>query len=167
MQTNFYIHQPCCIIILKNVKYLVDHNLFDLKEVLQFLIESYKSYSLYYNNEMTLEIDVLDSTELKGKERKLFNTIDVQKTVKTNTNYVNRLIKGENLLIGAATVGEGSGKVVTIIRRGYDNPFDTYDQETLESILAYAVILFDAIVMIELFHENNLFDEWKGGKSQD
>lgn len=151
----------------ENVKYLFDNNLFDLKEVLQFLTESYKTYSLFYNNEMTLEIDVLDSTELRGKERKLFNAIDAQKNIKTNTNYVNRLIRGENLLIGTATVGEGSGKVVTIIRRGYDNPFDTYDQETLESILAYAVIVFDTIVMIQLFQENSIFDGVKGGKSQD
>jgi|SRR5690625_2733940 len=144
----------------ENVKYIMDNQLDDFKEVLQFLVESYKEYSLQYNNELTLEIDVLKPTELKEREEKLFKFLDGQKVVKANTSYVNRLIKGENILLGLASIQEeNSGKFAVIVRRGYDYPFDTYDQETLESIIGYAVILFDTTVMIQLLQESSVLAE--------
>src|SRR5690625_2653958 len=85
-------------------------------------------------------------------------TVDEQKIVKANTSYLNRLINGENLLIGSVSLGERSEKVAIVVRRGYDYPFDTYDQETIESIIAYALILFDTTVMIQLLDENNFFN---------
>ncbi|MBY7144529.1 hypothetical protein KFZ56_16010 [Virgibacillus sp. NKC19-3] len=143
----------------ENVKYLIDNQLMDLKQVLQFLAYSYKNYSLQYNNELTLEIDVLEPTELKGRERKLYQAINGQNIIKANTTYENRLIQGDNLLLGTANVGEDSDKATVVVRREYDYPFDTYDQETLESIIGYAVILFDTAIMIQLFHENGMYTE--------
>lgn len=142
----------------ENVKFLIDNQLSDFKQVLQFLGESYKNYSVQYNNELTLEIDILRATELKGREKRLFKTVDEQKIVKANTSYLNRLINGENLLIGSVSLGERSEKVAIVVRRGYDYPFDTYDQETIESIIAYALILFDTTVMIQLLDENNFLN---------
>lgn len=143
----------------ENVKFILDNQFVDFKQVLQFLVESYKNYSLQYNNELTLEIDVLGPTELKGRERKLFKALDEQKVVKENTSYVNRLIKGENILLGSASVVEGFDKFVVVVRRGYDYPFDTYDQETLESIIGYAIILFDTAVMIQILQEKSVLGE--------
>lgn len=143
---------------MENVKFLVDNELLDFIQVLQFLVKSYKNYSVQYNNELTLEIEILKTTELKGKEKKLFRAVDEQKVTKANTFYMNRLIKGENLLIGSVRLEESSEKIAIVVRRGYDYPFDTYDQEIIESIIAYAIILFDTTVMIQLFHEQNVFD---------
>ncbi|WP_373893717.1 hypothetical protein [Virgibacillus sp. CBA3643] len=143
----------------ENVKYLIDNQLMDLKQVLQFLAYSYKNYSLQYNNELTLEIDVLEPTELKGRERKLYQAINRQNIIKANTTYENRLIQGDNLLLGTANVGEEADKATIVVRREYDYPFDTYDQETLESIIGYAVILFDTAIIIQLFHENGMYTE--------
>ena len=70
------------------------------------------------------------------------------------------MIKGENLLLGLASVQEDNfEKFAVVVRRGYDYPFDTYDQETLESIIGYATILFDTTVMIQLLQENSVLDE--------
>lgn len=49
--------------------------------MLQFLVDSYKNYSVQYNNELTLEIDILKSTELKGREKKLFRAVDEQNEI--------------------------------------------------------------------------------------
>ncbi|WHX26283.1 hypothetical protein QNH47_00070 [Virgibacillus halodenitrificans] len=99
----------------ENVKYLINNQLLDLKQILQFLAESYKNYSLQYNKELPLEVDVLLPSELKGrKERALFRSIDSQKVIKANTCYTNRLVRGENILLGIAVVGEG-GMITRLI----------------------------------------------------
>lgn len=79
-------------------------------------------------------------------------------TIKTNVAYNNRLIIGENLMLGTIA-GEGSDKVSLIIHHGYNYPFDTYGQATIESIIWYVVILFDALIMIQLIQENSVFKE--------
>lgn len=71
---------------------------------------------------------------------------------KSNTAYLNRLISGLNLMIGVASISD-TDEAIIVARRGYESPFDIYDQETFESILGYAVILFDMIVMGQLLHE--------------
>ncbi|WP_449355284.1 hypothetical protein ACUL41_04015 [Virgibacillus natechei] len=57
-----------------------------------------------------------------------------------------------NLMIGVASISD-TDEAIIVARRGYESPFDIYDQETFESILGYAVILFDMIVMGQLLHE--------------
>ncbi|WP_373893657.1 hypothetical protein [Virgibacillus sp. CBA3643] len=55
-------------------------------------------------------------------------------------------------MIGVASISD-TDEAIIVARRGYESPFDIYDQETFESILGYAVILFDMIVMGQLLHE--------------
>lgn len=143
----------------ENVKYLLDNDFSELGQVLQFLAESYKENALEYNDELKLEINVVSPHELKGRtEKKLYDTIHKQLRVKSNTAYSNRLIGDENILVGSTSVFETEEDVAIVVRRGYDNPFDVYDQETVENILGYAAILFDTILMIKIMDENNLLD---------
>lgn len=139
-----------------NVKYLLENNLIEFKQVLQFLADSYKNSALEYNDELTLEVDVINFNELAGrKEGKLFNAIKKQSPVKSNTIFRNRLINGENLLVGSISVSD-TQDLVMVVRRGYEHPFDIYDQETIESILGYATVLFDTVIMIQIMTKNNL-----------
>jgi len=62
------------------------------------------------------------------------------------------LIKGENTLVGLISISDDE-QVCVIVHREYEDPFDVYDQETIESILGYATILFDTIIMYELITE--------------
>lgn len=135
----------------ENVLYLLENDFTELEEVLRFITESYKETALHYNDDLVLEIEVVSPVDINEKQvLKLYKTINRKFFVSTNTVYVNRILKGHNLLVGVISLEE-IGEVVMIVRRDYANPFDTFDQETFESILSYASILFDTVTMISLF----------------
>lgn len=142
----------------ENVRYLLANSFFELKEVLRFLTDSYKANTLEYSNKLALTIDIVEPSELRGREeRKLYKSLSQQEVVKSRTAYINRLIKGENILLGIVPVTD-TDEAVVVVRREYDQPFDMYDQETFESILGYAMILFDTIIMVQLLNENDILD---------
>jgi hypothetical protein len=142
----------------ENVRYLLDNDFSELKQVLQFLTDSYKENALQYHNELTLTIDVMDPSDINGREeKKLYISINQQQVPNSNTAYTNRLLSGENLLVGSISVGD-TEEAVMIVKRGYNEPFDIYDQETFESILGYAIILFDTIIMFNILQDNNILD---------
>ncbi|MBU5468586.1 hypothetical protein KQI49_17385 [Virgibacillus sp. MSJ-26] len=145
---------------IENVRYLLENNLFELKQLVEFLAESYKNNALEYNNELTLVVDVVAPSEIKGREKRLFQSLINQRIPKANTVYNNRLIRGENLLIGHISISDDD-EAVMIVRRGYEHPFDIYDQETFESILGYASILFDTITMLQVLNNDNILTEHK------
>lgn len=137
---------------------IIANNFFDLKQVLQFLSDSYKNNTYDYSEKLALSIHIVEPSELQGREeRKLYKSLRQQKTPKSKTAYINRLIRGENILVGVISEKD-TNDVVMIVRREYDKPFDTYDQETFESILGYAMILFDTIIMIQLLNENDILN---------
>lgn len=126
--------------------------------MLQFLTDSYKANTLEYSNKLALTIDIVEPSELRGREeRKLYKSLSQQEVVKSRTAYINRLIKGESILLGIVPVTD-TDEAVVVVRREYDQPFDMYDQETFESILGYAMILFDTIIMVQLLNENDILD---------
>lgn len=138
----------------ENVRYVLDNELYELKQVVQFLTESYRNNVLKYNKEITLTMDVVDPEDLQSRdEKKLFQSIMNQRIIKTNTVYQNRLLTGDNVLVGVISVTEAE-RAAVVVRREYEHPFDIYDQETIEAILGYAAILFDTIITIQLLHEN-------------
>lgn len=113
---------------------------------------------LEYSNKLALIIDIVEPSELRGREeRRLYKSLSQQEVVKSRTAYINRLIRGENILLGIVPVTD-TDEAVVVVRREYDQPFDMYDQETFESILGYAMILFDTIIMVQLLNENDILD---------
>ncbi|WP_188206857.1 hypothetical protein [Alkalibacillus aidingensis] len=148
---------------VENVRYLMANNFTDLVEVLQFLTSSYKDYVLQYGDGLALTIDVVVASELRGREeKKIYKSIKQQHVIKSNTAYTNRLIRGENVLLGIVSAST-TDEAVMIVRREYNHPFDIYDQETFESILGYTMILHDAIVMLQLLKDNNILDSGSEG----
>lgn len=119
----------------ENIRYLLDNGFFELKEVLQFLTDSYKTNTLEYSNELALTIDIIEPSGLRGREeRKLYRSLSQQEIVKSKTTYINRLIRGENILVGIVPVID-TDEAVAVVRREYDQQFHTYDQETFENFL--------------------------------
>lgn len=135
----------------ENAIYLLENNFIELPEVLQFITESYKETALHYNEELVLEIDVVNPEEITDKQTlKLYHSINRKFLVNTNTVYINRIFKGYNIFVGVISLEDGE-EVVMVVRRDFANPFDTYDQETFESMLSYTSILFDTVTLINLF----------------
>lgn len=89
--------------------------------------------------------------------RESYDSIIEQSEVKSTTVYKNRLITGKNILVGVVTI-PGIQDVIMVVRRGYETPFDTYDQETFESILGYATILYDALMLIHFMDKDDRWD---------
>lgn len=140
---------------IENVNYLLDNDFTELNEVLQFIAESYQDTALHYDDELVLEIDVVSPKEVIEREAlKLLHVVKQKSCVNSRTVYINRIFKGYNVLVGVISL-QDMGEVVLIVRRSFKYPFDTYDQETFESILSYATILFDTVTIIRLFIEDS------------
>lgn len=123
----------------ENIRYLLDNGFFELKEVLQFLTDSYKTNTLEYSNELALTIDIIEPSGLRGREeRKLYRSLSQQEIVKSKTTYINRLIRGENTLVGIVPVIDTDEAVVVV--QYVDNLIDHLILMTKKSLRAFLVM---------------------------
>ncbi|PYZ91742.1 hypothetical protein CR194_19160 [Salipaludibacillus keqinensis] len=136
------------------IKEMLNDNLTELTDVVEKLSLSYKRFVNEYNKGVSLEVDVLKENEIESaQEKKLLE--DVKRSEHMSNTYLNRILNGNNVMVGVVKGSEEVDNVVIIARSNYDYPFDHYDMESMASIIEYSLILYEMINMITLLPEPN------------
>lgn len=131
------------------IKEMISDNATELNDVAEKLSLSYKRFVNEYNTGACLEVDVCREEDLINKQEvKLLK--EVKKSSYISNTYVNRILNGNNLMIGLVEVSQEVDSVVIIARSNYEYPFDHYDKESLASVIEYSLILYEMINMITL-----------------
>ncbi|MGJ9384370.1 hypothetical protein [Salipaludibacillus sp. CF4.18] len=123
----------------QTIKEMISENSTELNDVVEKLSLNYKRFVNEYNSGACLEIDVCKEEDVVAKqEQKLLE--EIKRSSYISNAYVNRILSGNNLMVGLVEVSKELDNVVIITRSNYDYPFDHYDNESLASVIEYSII---------------------------
>ncbi|ASF40699.1 MULTISPECIES: hypothetical protein [Halobacillus] len=142
------------------------------QEIISYLASDYRDYIRVFYPDLQSELFILSTTENMDQ-----NTTRMYKFLLRNEKtqqavYSNRLINGENTLVGLACFekefeGESEGQykvetdehIIIVMKTGFDLPFEQYDIDALQSIINYSKILYEELMITYYLDTNEVIKE--------
>ncbi|MGP4074815.1 hypothetical protein [Halobacillus sp. K22] len=130
------------------------------QEIISYLASDYREYIRVFYPDLQSELFILGNTEkMDQNTRRLYKFLLRNKKTQQAV-YTNRLINGENTLVGLAYFekefeGESEGQykvdtedhIIIVMKTGFDLPFEQYDVDALQSIINYSKILYEELMI--------------------
>ncbi|SFF58118.1 hypothetical protein SAMN05216353_102154 [Halobacillus alkaliphilus] len=142
------------------------------QEIISYLASDYREYIRVFYPDLQSELFILGTTENMDQ-----NTMRMYKFLLRNEKtqqavYSNRLINGENTLVGLACFekefeGEAEGQykvetdehIIVVMKTGFDLPFEQYDVDALQSIINYSKILYEELMITYYLDKDEVLED--------
>jgi|GEM_PF-5153318 len=142
------------------------------QEIISYLASDYREYIRVFYPDLQSELFILGNTEkMDQNTRRLYKFLLRNKKTQQAV-YTNRLINGENTLVGLAYFekefeGEAEGQykvdtedhIIVVMKTGFDLPFEQYDVDALQSIINYSKILYEELMITYYLDKDEVENE--------